>query len=150
MSSTNHPLLVCHSRDLKKEELLQFYKHFNSVVVINEFTSQKKLIEFTKDDVVIVDLRKQKYGRDYLSANIKYVSDIDTTVLIKASGDSFSDKTFHLKHTCKRLDIPIGGYPDRFTFLHFLLQNIETLNVLGFRKKLLKSLFSCCLKSVKN
>src|SRR3989338_490682 len=85
-------LLIIHSRDVTKQELGEFYRHFSNVFVIDTFLLNKKLIEFTNNDVVICDLRKEKC-RDWYSQQIKYIGDADNVVFLRNSGDDFGGKT---------------------------------------------------------
>ena len=79
MSSVK-PLVVVQSRDLSIPQMVQFHKHFNNVVVINSFTKDKKVTDYTPNDVLFVDIRTQ-VGRDWFSSNNKLLdTNLDNVV----------------------------------------------------------------------
>ena len=139
------PLVVVHCRNFEKNELTEFFKWYNSVIVINEQTINKKVIEFSDKDVVLCDLRKQKC-RDWLSENVKFLGPHDKLVLVKNSGDSVEDEAFMTKITnvCKRLHVPkYGGFTSKLEFLHHLLCEKVSAVITNKKKKLLKKLLGC-------
>ena len=137
-------LLIIHSRDVTKQELGEFYRHFSNVFVIDTFLLNKKLIEFTNNDVVICDLRKEKC-RDWYSQQIKYIGDADNVVFLRNSGDDFNDDDTYsrIKFSCKRLRIPASGFKDKLEFLHNLFQSTASLKTNTNKKKLLKKVLGC-------
>ena len=152
MSSVK-PLVVVQSRDLSIPQMVQFHKHFNNVVVINSFTKDKKVTDYTPNDVLFVDIRNQ-VGRDWFSANNKLLdAHLDNVVWCRASGQSVkkSDRDeFYdtIRYENKRLSE--GPFSNRMELLHHLLSSTSTPIVQTRLKKLLKLLVKCVCGSSKD
>ena len=136
--------LIVHSRDISKQELTEFYRHFSNVVTLGSFLMQKKLIDYSKDDIVLADVRKAN-NRVWISEQLKYIGENDVVIHIKDSGDSFdNDDTYSkIKYQCKKLIIPSTGFGSRFELMHHLMQYVSGLKTSGTKKKVLKALFKC-------
>jgi len=140
------PVLLLITRNLSSGEITEFYRHFTHVLIINETTSARKLIEFKNDTIVVCDVRTMT-GKDYFSENSKYLDENkDNIVVVRASGDRFGDSSAlsGVKYNTKRIRT---GCPDKTTFMHHLLQLVDVPAIQGTKKRLLKKLLTCCFGS---
>jgi hypothetical protein len=137
------PVVCLVGRHLSKEELKYFYKYFKNVLVVNNLTFNKKVIELTSDDVVLCPLDKQ-IGRDWFSCNNKYLQDnVDNTVWMRNAGDSTDDEEFlkEVKYENKRLH---GDYADKSSFMHDLFSRNTTPKIQSRKMKFLKKVLGLC------
>ena len=146
------PLVVLQSRDFNKTELALFYQFFTNVVIINAFNINKKVTDFTINDVVIVDIRIPGC-RDWYSQNLKLLNvTVDNIVWCRLSAQSVKkddkDEFYNsIRFENKRLQ---GNFLTRNDFMHALLQTSTTPVIQTRGKKILQALFKCICGTAKN
>ena len=150
LGQTNKPLIILQSRDFKNEEKKMLFKWFNAITEVNEITKSKKITDFTKNDLIICDIRSSM-GRDWWGFNSKYVdATVDNIVWCRAQGDELKDEEFQnsIRFENKRLPeiADVGSLQD---LLHYLLQPLTVKKVLTSKKKFLKKLLCCLCSALK-
>ena len=143
MAESIKPLFIAHSRNITKDEVENFNRLYDTVIVVNENTN-KDVISHNNTCVFLCDIRKTRC-RDYLSRQTKFFTPNDNLILLKHPSDTIIEPNIY-NFVCKRLNVPMHGYQTKAELLNHLKVKHTCHQVETRKSKFLKKAFRCFFK----